>query len=199
MAATVRKEGKPVARQYEMNMTSGPLFGKIVTFAFPLMCSGVLQLLFNAADIIVVGRYTGHTALAAVGSTSALINLIVNLFVGLSVGANVLIDVSNDGWFGDTAAPWQHLALTGLRALEQNRWLVRCTNTGISAIFDARGRLVFSGPQFQAQALWAQARTENETSPFHKLFYALPAVCALLLAGLLYLTRNPSGTIRRIQ
>ena len=114
-------------------------------------------------------------------------------------GANVLIDVSNDGWFGDTAAPWQHLALTGLRALEQNRWLVRCTNTGISAIFDARGRLVFSGPQFQAQALWAQARTENETSPFHKLFYALPAVCALLLAGLLYLTRNPSGTIRRIQ
>ena len=76
---------------YEMNMTSGPLLGKILTFSFPLMCSGVLQLLFNAADIIVVGRYTGHTALAAVGSTSALINLIVNLFVGLSVGANVLI------------------------------------------------------------------------------------------------------------
>ena len=74
-----------------MNMTSGPLLGKILTFSFPLMCSGVLQLLFNAADIIVVGRYTGHTALAAVGSTSALINLIVNLFVGLSVGANVLI------------------------------------------------------------------------------------------------------------
>ena len=80
-----------MARTYEMNMTSGPLLGKILTFSFPLMCSGVLQLLFNAADIIVVGRYTGHTALAAVGSTSALINLIVNLFVGLSVGANVLI------------------------------------------------------------------------------------------------------------
>ncbi|WP_418718744.1 MATE family efflux transporter [Candidatus Allofournierella merdipullorum] len=74
-----------------MNMTSGPLFGKIAAFAFPLMCSSVLQLLFNAADIIVVGRYAGNTALAAVGSTSALINLIVNLFVGLSVGANVLI------------------------------------------------------------------------------------------------------------
>lgn len=80
-----------MAGSYEMNMTSGPLLGKILTFSFPLMCSGVLQLLFNAADIIVVGRYTGHTALAAVGSTSALINLIVNLFVGLSVGANVLI------------------------------------------------------------------------------------------------------------
>ena len=80
-----------MAGSYEMNMTSGPLLGKILTFSFPLMCSGVLQLLFNAADIIVVGRYTGHTALAAVGSTWALINLIVNLFVGLSVGANVLI------------------------------------------------------------------------------------------------------------
>ena len=85
------KEGESLARQYEINMTSGPLFGKIATFAFPLMCSSVLQLLFNAADIIVVGRYAGNTALAAVGSTSALINLIVNLFVGLSVGANVLI------------------------------------------------------------------------------------------------------------
>nr|WP_207754136.1 MATE family efflux transporter [Gemmiger formicilis] len=74
-----------------MDMTSGPLLGKILAFSFPLMCSGVLQLLFNAADIIVVGRYAGHTALAAVGSTSSLINLLVNLFVGLSVGANVLI------------------------------------------------------------------------------------------------------------
>ena len=52
-------------------------------------------------------------------------------------GANVLVDVSNDAWFGDTSAPWQHLALTGLRALEQNRYLVRCTNSGISAIFDS--------------------------------------------------------------
>ena len=80
-----------MARNYEMDMTSGPLLGKILAFSFPLMCSGVLQLLFNAADIIVVGRYAGHTALAAVGSTSSLINLLVNLFVGLSVSANVLI------------------------------------------------------------------------------------------------------------
>ena len=80
-----------MARNYEIDMTSGPLLGKILAFSFPLMCSGVLQLLFNAADIIVVGRYAGHTALAAVGSTSSLINLLVNLFVGLSVGANVLI------------------------------------------------------------------------------------------------------------
>ncbi len=103
-------------------------------------------------------------------------------------GANVLVDVSNDGWFGDTAAPWQHLYLTGLRALEQNRWLVRCTNTGISAVYDSRGRLVFQGPQFQAEALWAEARVTHETSRFHALFNLLPILCALLLAGLIWST-----------
>ena len=78
-------------RTYEMDMCSGPLLGKILLFAFPLMLSGILQLLFNAADIIVVGQFTGSTALAAVGSTSSLINLIVNLFIGLSIGTNVLV------------------------------------------------------------------------------------------------------------
>ena len=72
-------------------MTHGPLLGKIVRFAIPLAISGILQLLFNAADIIVVGQFVGPSALAAVGSTSALINLIVNLFIGLSVGTNVLV------------------------------------------------------------------------------------------------------------
>lgn len=71
-------------------MCSGPLFGKILKFAVPLILSGILQLLFNAADIIVVGRFSGNHALAAVGSTSALINLLVNLFIGISVGASVL-------------------------------------------------------------------------------------------------------------
>ena len=76
---------------FEIDMTNGPLLGKIVRFAIPLAISGILQLLFNAADIIVVGRFSGPGALAAVGSTSALINLIVNLFIGLSVGTNVLV------------------------------------------------------------------------------------------------------------
>lgn len=76
---------------YEIDMVNGPLFGKIVRFAIPLMLSGMLQLLFNAADIIVVGNFAGATALAAVGSTGALINLLVNLFIGLSVGTNVLV------------------------------------------------------------------------------------------------------------
>lgn len=76
---------------YEIDMTSGPLLGKIVRFAIPLALSGILQLLFNAADIVVVGRFAGSNALAAVGATGALINLIINLFIGLSVGANVLV------------------------------------------------------------------------------------------------------------
>ena len=78
-------------KSYEMDMCSGPLFQKLLLFALPLMCSGILQLLFNAADIIVVGQFTGSAALAAVGSTTSLINLLVNLFIGLSVGANVVI------------------------------------------------------------------------------------------------------------
>ena len=76
---------------YEIDMTHGPLLGKIVKFAIPLAISGVLQLLFNAADIVVVGRFAGSSALAAVGATGALINLIVTLFMGLSVGTNVLV------------------------------------------------------------------------------------------------------------
>lgn len=74
----------------EIDMTHGPLFGKILLFAFPLMLSSLLQLFFNAADIVVVGRFAGEEALAAVGSTGALVNLLTNLFIGLSVGANVL-------------------------------------------------------------------------------------------------------------
>lgn len=76
--------------RYEIDMCSGRLLPKILTFALPLMCSGVLQLLFNAADIVVVGRWAGDNSLAAVGSNASLINLLVNLFVGLSVGGNIL-------------------------------------------------------------------------------------------------------------
>lgn len=77
-------------KKYEMDMCSGSVLQKMLLFALPLMCSGVLQLLFNAADIIVVGRYAGDNSLAAVGANTALINLFTNLFIGLSVGANVI-------------------------------------------------------------------------------------------------------------
>ena len=77
-------------KKYEIDMCSGPVLKKMLLFALPLMCSGVLQLLFNAADIVVVGRYAGDNSLAAVGSNGAVINLLTNVFIGLSVGANVL-------------------------------------------------------------------------------------------------------------
>lgn len=78
-------------KSYEIDMCSGPLFSKLLLFSMPLILSGILQLLFNAADIVVVGRFTGSQALAAVGSTGALINLLINLFIGLSIGTNVLV------------------------------------------------------------------------------------------------------------
>lgn len=78
-------------KKYEMDMCNGPLLSKILIFALPLMASGVLQLLFNAADIIVVGQFSGSQALAAVGSTSALVNLFTNVFIGFSIGTNVLV------------------------------------------------------------------------------------------------------------
>ena len=71
-------------------MCNGTLMDKLISFSLPLMLSGILQLLFNAVDIIVVGRFTGRQALAAVGSTTALINIFTNLFIGISLGANVL-------------------------------------------------------------------------------------------------------------
>lgn len=78
-------------KNYEIDMCHGPLLGKILVFTIPLMLSGILQLLFNAMDMIVVGQYSGSDSLGAVGATTSLINLLVNSFLGLSVGANVLV------------------------------------------------------------------------------------------------------------
>lgn len=79
------------AKKYEMNMTEGPVLGKILRFSLPLMLTGILQLLYNAADVVVVGQFVGSQALAAVSNAGPLINLIVNVFVGLSLGASVAV------------------------------------------------------------------------------------------------------------
>ena len=76
--------------KYEIDMCNGTIMDKLISFSLPLMLSGILQLMFNAVDIIVVGRFSGSQALAAVGSTTALINVFTNLFIGISLGANVL-------------------------------------------------------------------------------------------------------------
>ena len=78
-------------QRYALDMTSGPLLKKIIVFTIPILLSGVLQLLFNAADIIVVGNFAGDNAMAAVGSTSSLVSLLTNLFIGISAGANVAV------------------------------------------------------------------------------------------------------------
>lgn len=74
----------------QLDMTKGPIFKELIIFSVPLILSGVLQLLFNAADVIVVGRFAGDNSLAAVGSTSSFINLMLNLFIGLSIGSSVV-------------------------------------------------------------------------------------------------------------
>jgi putative MATE family efflux protein len=80
-----------ILRSRNMDMCSGPLFSKILIFSLPIMAMNILQLLFNTADMVVVGRFSGSEALAAVGATGPLINLIVNLFMGLSVGTSVMV------------------------------------------------------------------------------------------------------------
>ena len=86
----ITEKNEKKINKHEIDMTNGSVLKKMLIFSFPIMGSSILQLLFNAADIIVIGRFAGDTSLAAVGATSSLINLLVNLFIGLSIGANVL-------------------------------------------------------------------------------------------------------------
>ena len=98
---------------YEIDMLNGPLLGKILRFSFSLLLTNVLQLLYNAADLIIIGQFSGNeTSVAAVGATGSLTNLIVNLFVGLSVGVSVL--VAKGYGTGDRKATQQtvHTAMT---------------------------------------------------------------------------------------
>ena len=100
-----------------MDMTQGRLLTQVLVFALPIMLSGILQLLFNAADTIVVGRFAGNEALAAVGSVGSLNNMIISLFIGLSVGANVLVarytGSRNDRAVSDTVHTSVLLSLAG--------------------------------------------------------------------------------------
>ena len=80
-----------VAKTKTVDMCNGSLFKSLIRFSVPLMLSGILQLFFNAADVVIVGKFAGDESLAAVGATTTLINLLTNLFIGLSVGANVLV------------------------------------------------------------------------------------------------------------
>jgi Na+-driven multidrug efflux pump len=76
-------------KRYNKDMLNGPLLGSIISYTVPIILASVLQLLFNAADLVVVGRFRGSLSVGAVGATGAISNLIINLFIGLSVGVGV--------------------------------------------------------------------------------------------------------------
>jgi apolipoprotein N-acyltransferase len=98
----------------------------------------------------------------------------------VSQGANLLVNISNDAWFGDTSAPHQHLQLAALRAIEQGRYLVRSTNTGISAFIDPLGRIKIAGPQFQELAAAQAVHPRTDFTVFHTYYgYLLPALGVL--------------------
>jgi apolipoprotein N-acyltransferase len=109
----------------------------------------------------------------------------------VEAGANVLVNISNDAWFGDSAAPRQHLDLALLRAVEQGRALIRGTNTGISAVIDPRGRVMAQGGLFTALALpCPETPLVSETTWFHRRYalvaWGIPGLFAVLgLIGLL--------------
>ena len=112
-------------------------------------------------------------------------------------GANILADISNDGWFSTTPASRQHLYLTALRAVEEGRWILRGTNTGISAVIDSCGRIVRHGPQFKTGTVYARARLNTETTRWHALSSwlmgaTLLAILLIPLAG--RCRRNPDST-----
>jgi apolipoprotein N-acyltransferase len=111
----------------------------------------------------------------------------------VSQGASVLVNISNDAWFGATSAPLQHLQLAALRAVEQGRWLVRCTNTGISAGIDPLGRIQLLGEQFKPLFGLVDVRPRTEVTLYHRLHDALRLGYLLVTAlciGLMVLKRR---------
>jgi len=106
-------------------------------------------------------------------------------------GANLLINISNDAWFGSTSAPHQHLQLTALRAIEQGRYIVRSTNTGLSAFIDPLGRIKLAGPQFQQLATSGMVHTRTELTQFHVLYgYLLMGLGALAVLFAILIIRG---------
>lgn len=109
-------------------------------------------------------------------------------------GANILVNISNDAWFGNTAAPEQHLHLAILRAVEQGRYLVRSTNTGISAIIDPKGNTLTRSSLFHAEVITETAATVDTVTLFHHLYAVIPILllggCALLFAYGIYSQRT---------
>lgn len=110
--------------------------------------------------------------------------------------ATLLVNVSNDAWFGDSIAPHQHLEIARFRALETGRWLLRATNTGISALIDHRGAIAARSPQFRADALTGEVQPRTGLTPYAR-FGNFPVLAALVLAlaSALSLDRRRPGAV----
>jgi apolipoprotein N-acyltransferase len=101
------------------------------------------------------------------------------------LGANVLVNISDDGWYGDTSAPWQHLNIARMRAIENDRWLLRDTNSGITAVIDPRGQVTQSSPRHMETSLYAHFETISRQTFYTRhgdLFAWLCAIIAIVLA-----------------
>ena len=107
--------------------------------------------------------------------------------------AGLLVNVSNDGWFGDSIAPHQHLQMARFRALESGRYMLRSTNTGITAVIDDRGRIVRQGEQFKAVVVSATVQPRQGATPWVRFGnWPVLSVCVLLLASAAVVSLRPS-------
>ncbi len=100
-------------------------------------------------------------------------------------GADVLVNLSNDGWYGDTSAPWQHLNMVRMRAIENHRWILRATNTGVTASIDPSGRVVASAPRHVRTAILAPFSYEHDLTFYTRFGDLFAYACALVTAGVL--------------
>ena len=109
--------------------------------------------------------------------------------------ANLFINVSNDAWFGDSFAPHQHLQIARMRAIENQRYLLRATNTGISAIIDHQGKIVTRSPQFQPYSLIGNVTLYEGSTPYSR-YGNLPTllICLHILIILLVIKRKRLST-----
>lgn len=163
-------------------------FGEYVPTALNLpFLSGLLQ---------EVGMYTPGTSTKPIRLHDRIVGVLIcyeGIFPWLAQNrvkdkAEILVDISNDGWFLRTPAAWQHLYLTALRAIEQGRYILRGTNTGISAVIDTRGRIVWHGGQFQATSHLSWAKSRKDFTFYHENAFWLAACGLLAIMTLLYVS-----------
>ena len=152
--------------KYEIDMCNGSIMDKLISFSLPLMLSGILQLMFNAVDIVVVGRFSGSSALAAVGSTTALINVFTNLFIGVSLGANVLA--------------------ARLYAMGKSKEMSETVHTSITLAMVSGENMAFVGVLFARGALKLMGTPDDvidQSTLFMRIYFMVMPFCMLYNYG----------------